>query len=88
MAWWLLFDCLKTGILKTIARHAGSPSKAFRELMDNFMPLSQSQIRVKEEKLKFLRMRSNKTPATFFACIRETLGVLLMLKVKKDYREV
>ena len=58
-----------------MARHAGSPSKAFRVLKDHFLPLSQSQIRVQEEKLKSLRMRSNENPATFFASMRETLGV-------------
>ena len=88
MAWWSLFDCLKKDSLKTMARHAGSPSKAFRVLKDHFLPLSQSQIRVQEEKLKSLRMRSNQNPATFFASIRETLGVLQMLEVKKDDREV
>ena len=84
----VLFDCLKTDSLKTMARHAGSPSKAFRVLKDHFLPLSQSQIRVQEEKLKSLRMRSNENPATFFASMRETLGVLQMLEVKKDGREV
>ena len=88
MAWWFLFDCLKKDSLKTMARHAGSPSKAFRVLKDHFLPLSQSQIRVQEEKLKSLRMRSNENPATFFASMRETLGVLQMLEVKKDDREV
>ena len=57
MAWWFLFDCLKNDSLKTMARHAGSPSKAFRVLKDRFLPLNQSQIRVQEEKLKSLRMR-------------------------------
>ena len=71
-----------------MARHAGSPSKAFRVLKDHFLPLSQSQIRVQEEKLKSLRMRSNENPATFFVSMRETLGVLQMLEVKKDDREV
>ena len=88
MAWWFLFDCLKKDSLKTMARHAGSPRKAFRVLKNHFLPLSQSQIRVQEEKLKSLRMRSNKNPATFFASMRETLGVLQMLNVKKDDREV
>ena len=78
MAWWFLFDCLKKDSLKTMARRAGSPSKAFRVLRDHFLPLSQSQIRVQEEKLKSLRMRSNENPATFFASMRETLGVLQM----------
>ena len=41
MAWWFLFDCLKNDSLKTMARHAGSPSKAFRVLKDHFLPLSQ-----------------------------------------------
>ena len=58
-----------------MARHAGSLSKAFRVLKGHFLPLSQSQIRVQEEKLKSLRMRSNENPATFFASMRETLGV-------------
>ena len=88
MAWWFLFECLKKDSLKTMARHAGSPSKAFRVLKDHFLPLSQSQIRVQEEKLKSLRMRSNENPATFFASMRETPGVLQMLEVKKDDREV
>ena len=79
MAWWFLLDCLKKDSLKTMARHAGSPSKAFRVLKDHFLSLSQSQIRVQEEKLKSLRMRSNENPATFFASMRETLGVLQML---------
>ncbi|CAB1115312.1 unnamed protein product [Ectocarpus sp. CCAP 1310/34] len=57
MAWWFLFDCLKKDSLKNMARHAGSPFKAFRALKDHFLPLSQSQIRVQEEKLKSLRMR-------------------------------
>ena len=70
-----------------MARHAGSPYKAFRALKDHFLPLSQSQIRV-QEKLKSLHMRPNQNPATFFASIRETLGVLQMLEVKKDDREV
>ena len=70
MAWWILFDCLKNDSLKTMARHAGSPSKAFRVLKDHFLPLSQSQILVQEEKLKSLRMRSNENPATFFASMR------------------
>ena len=39
-------------------------------LKDYFLPLSQSQIRVQEEKLKSLRMRSNENPATFFASMR------------------
>ena len=88
MAWWFLFDCLKKDSLKTMARHAGTPSKAFRALKDHFLPLSQSQIRLQEEKLKSLRMRSNENPATFFASMRETLGVEQMLEVKKDDREV
>ena len=88
MAWWFLFVCLKKDTLKTMARHAGSPSKAFCVLKDHFLPLSQSQIRVQEEKLKSLRMRSNENPATFFPSMRETLGVLQMLEVKKDDREV
>ena len=88
MAWWFLFDCLKKDSLKTMARHAGSPSKAFRVLKDRFLPLRQSQIRVQEEKLKSLRMRSNENPATFYAFMKETLGVLQMLDVKKDDREV
>ena len=71
-----------------MASHAGSPSKAFRVLKDHFLPLSQSQIPVQEEKLKSLRMRSNENPATFFASVRETLGVLQMLEVKKNDREV
>ena len=74
--------------MKTTARHAGSPSKAFRVLKYHFLPLSQSQIRVQEEKLKSLRMRSNENPATFFVSMRGTLGVLQMLEVKKDDREV
>ena len=78
MAWWFLFDCLKKDSLKTMVRHAGSPSKAFRVLKDHFLPLSQSQIRVQEEKLKSPRMRSNENPATFFASMRETLGVCLL----------
>ena len=88
MAWWFLFDCLKHNSLKTMARHAGSPSKAFRVLKDHFLPLCQSQIRVQEEKLKSLRTRSNENPAILFASIRETLGVLKMLEGKKDDREV
>ena len=87
MAWWFLFDCLKKDSLKTMARHAGSPSKAFRVLNDNFQSLSQSRIRV-QEKLKSLHMRSNENLATFFASMKETLGVLQMLEVKKDDREV
>ena len=71
-----------------MARHAGSLSKAFRVLNDHFLPLSQSQIRVQEEKLKSLRMRSNENSATFFSSMRETLGVLQMLEVKKYDREV
>ena len=85
MAWWFLFDCLKKDSLKTMARYAGSLSKAFHVLKGHFLSLSQSQIRVQEEKLKSLRMRSN---AAFFASMRETLGVLQMLDVKKDDREV
>ncbi|CAB1112508.1 unnamed protein product [Ectocarpus sp. CCAP 1310/34] len=88
MGWWFLFDCLKKESLKTMARHAGSPSKAFRVLKDHFLPLSQSQIRVQEEKLKSLRMRSNENPSIFFTSMRETLGVLQMLEVKKEDREV
>ena len=38
MAWWFLFDCFKKDSLKTMARHAGSPSKAFRVLKDHFLP--------------------------------------------------
>ena len=86
MAWWFLFDCLKKDSLKTMARHAGPPSNAFRVLKDHFLPLSQSQIRVQEEKLKSLRMRSNENPAAFFASMRETRGVQQMLGVKKDDR--
>ena len=59
MAWWFLFDCLKKDSLQIMVRHAGSPSKAFRVLKDNFLPLSRSQIRVRVEKLKSLRMCSN-----------------------------
>ena len=88
MTWWFLFDCLKKDSLKTMARHAGSPSKAFRVPKDNFLPLSQSQIRVQEEKLKSKRMRSNENPATFYASMRETLGVLQGLEAKEDNREV
>ena len=51
MARWFLFDCSKKDSLKTMARHAGSPSTAFRVLKDPFLPLSQRQIRVQEEKL-------------------------------------
>ena len=87
IAWCFLFDCLKKDGLKPMARHAGSPSKAFGVLKDHFLPLSQTQIRVQEEKLKSLRMRSNENPAIFFASMRETLGVLQMLEVKKDDRE-
>ena len=43
---------------------------------------------MQEEKLKSLRMRSNENPATFFASMRETLGVLQMIAVKNDDREV
>ena len=57
-------------------------------LKDHFLPLSQSQIRVQEEEGKSLRMRSNENPATFFVSMRETLGVLQMLEVKKDDRGV
>ena len=57
IAWWFLFDCLKKDRLKNMARHAGTPYKAFRALKDHFLPLSQSQIRVQEEKLESLRMR-------------------------------
>ena len=46
-AWWFLFDCLKKDSLKTMVRQAGSPSKAFRALRDHFLPLSESQIRVR-----------------------------------------
>ena len=52
MAWCFLFDCLTKDSLKTMARHAGSPSKAFRVLNDQFLSLSQSQIRVQVEELK------------------------------------
>ena len=71
MAWWFLFDCFKKDSLTTMARHAGSPSKAFRVLKGHFLPLSQSQIRVPEEKLKSLRMRLNENPATSFASMRD-----------------
>ena len=74
MAWWFLFDCLKKDSLKTMARHAGSPSKALRVQNDQFLPLRQSQIRVQGEKLRSLRMRSNENPAAFFASMRETLS--------------
>ena len=57
-------------------------------LKNHFLPLSQSQIRVQEEKLKSLRMRSNDNFATFFASMRKTLCVLQMLEVKKHDREV
>ena len=83
MAWWFLFDCLKKDSPKTMAKHAGCPSKAFRVLKDHFLPLSQSQIRVQEEKLKSLCMRSNGNPATFFASMRETLRVLQSLESRK-----
>ena len=43
---------------------------------------------MREEKLKSLRMRSNENPSIFFASVREMLGVLQMLEVKKDDREV
>lgn len=43
---------------------------------------------MQEEKLKSLRMRPNENPSTFFASVRETLGVLQMLEVQKDDREV
>ena len=36
MAWWFLFDRLKKDNLKTMAMHAGSPSKAFRVLKEVF----------------------------------------------------
>ena len=88
MTWCFLFYCFKKDSLKTMATHACSPSKAFRVLKDHFLPLSQSHIRVQDEKLKSLRMRSNENPATFFASMRETLGVLQMLEIKKDDREV
>ena len=88
IAWWFLFDCLKKDSHKNMARQAGSPYKAFRALKDHFLPLSQSQIRVQEEKLKSLRMRPHENPTTFFSSIRETLGVLTMLEVTKDDREV
>ena len=88
MAWWFLIDCLKKDSVKPMARHAGSPCKAFRVLKDRFLLLSQSQIRVQEEKLKSLRMRSIENSATFYASMRDTLGVLQMLKVKSDDREV
>ena len=64
-AWWFLFDCLKKDSLKMMARQAGSPSKAFRTLKDHFLPLSQSQIRVHEEKLKSIRMRPHENPTSF-----------------------
>ena len=86
-AWWFLFDCLKKGSLKTMVRQAGSPSKAFRALRDHFLPLSESQIRV-QEKLKSLRMRSGENPSTFFTSLREVLGILQMLDVHKNDREV
>ena len=88
MAWWFLFDCLKKESLKTMAWHAGSPSKACRVLKDHFLPLSQSQIRVQEKILKSLRMRSNENPVTFFAFMRATFGVLQMIEVIKDDRGV
>ena len=87
-AWWFLFDCLKKDSLKTMARQAGSSSKAFRTLKDHFLPLSQGQIRVHEEKLKSIRMRPHENPTSFFTSLKETLGVLQMLDVKKDDREV
>ena len=71
-----------------MARHACSPSKAFRVLNDLFLPLSHSQIRVQKEKLKSLRMRSNENPVTLFVSMRETLGVLQMREVKKYGREM
>ena len=43
---------------------------------------------MQEEKRKSLSMRSKEYPATLFASIRETLGVLQMLKTKNDNREV
>ena len=70
MAWWFLFDCLKKDSLKTMARHVGSPSEAFRVLKNHFLPLSQSQIRVQEEKLKSLHMRS-RTKICNLLCIHE-----------------
>ena len=88
LAWWFLLDCFKKDSLKTIATHAGSPSKTFRVLKDIFLPFSQSQIRVQEEKLKSMHMRSDENPATFFASMRETLNVLQMLEAKKDDREM
>ena len=87
-AWWFLFDCLKKESLRTMVRQAGSPSKAFRTLRDHFMPLSESQIRIYEEKLNSLRIRSNENPSTFFTALRETLGVLQMLGVTKSDRDV
>ena len=36
MARWFLFDSLNKDSLKTMARHAGFPSKAFRMLNDHF----------------------------------------------------
>ena len=43
---------------------------------------------MQEERLEPLRTRSNENPATFFASMRETLGVLQMLEVKKYDRKV
>ena len=53
-----------------------------------FLPLSDSQINLFEHKLALLKMKQGEDPHIFFSQLKEILGVLLMLEVKKDDREI
>ena len=67
---------------------AGSPCKVWRCLNEHFLFLSDSQINVWKDKLAHLKMRQAKDLHGLFSQRKESLGVSLMLKVRKDDKTV
>lgn len=87
-AWWHLYECVTSDSVKAMIHNAGSASKAWRDLNDHFLPLSDAQINLYEHKLSNLKMKHGEDPHAFFSQIKEILGVLLMLGVQKEDRVV
>lgn len=88
VSWWYLFNAVTNESVRAMIHNAGSSSKAWRTLNEHFLPLSDSQINLFEHKLALLKMKQGEDPHIFFSQLKEILGVLLMLEVKKDDREI
>ena len=80
--------CLEKKHDRNLVQNVGSTRSGWIEMRKYYLPLSDSQIRKHEHVLKSLKMKQGEDPHVFFTAVNETVGVLNMLDVKKDEREI